>query len=396
MLNLSPLLYTTKDRPDEDGIMVDHPTFLKSLDLTPDEKQKIDAARKDIRQALRDGLPQALRNQGYKGEACDPKFYIQGSWAYKTLNRPCQTPPQQSDVDDGVYLPLSIMKEEEKPHLAINDFFNAVREALKPLCDDEGWSLERKPNCMRIVISYYAHIDLPLYAIPDEQFALLKASMEARGFTVMDSVNATAKTQSWMKLPSDKILLACDKGWIKSDPLAMKEWFELEVQDKGEQLRRVIRYIKGFRDHQWKEKGPSSILLMAAATPLFEFNNKRDDQALLNVVKGIPQALRDGVLSPIDTEVYLTDALSGDELEEVVEMFQTFEKYLDAAIKAGSEAKETACHWMQKMVGERFPFCPDLIDDKTTATLPTAMAAVEPEPGEMEVLRRTKSGCDYH
>lgn len=291
MLNLSPLLHTTKDLRDESGAIIDHPTFLSSLDLTVDEKQEIDLARKDIRQALRDGLSQALRNKGYEGETCDPKFYIQGSWAYKTLNRPCQTPPQQSDVDDGVYLPLSIMKEE-KPHLAIDDFFEAVHEVLKPLCDGNGWSLERKPNCMRAVISPCAHIDLPLYVIPDVQYKLLKAAMEARGVSAMDGIVVCSTTQSWKKLPSDKILLASDRGWIKSDPLAMKEWFEMEVQDKGEQLRRVVRYIKGFRDQQWDEKGPSSILLMAAACPLFEFESKRDDLALLNVVKGIPQALR--------------------------------------------------------------------------------------------------------
>ena len=110
MLNLSPLLFTTKDRLDEDGRSLAPTTFLKALDLSSEEKQSSDAARKDIRDALREDLPAALREKGYTGRVCDPKFYIQGSWAYKTLNRPCQTPPQQSDVDDGVYLPLSIIE----------------------------------------------------------------------------------------------------------------------------------------------------------------------------------------------------------------------------------------------------------------------------------------------
>lgn len=391
MLNLSPLLYTTKDLRDAGGAVTDHPTFLSSLDLTSDEKLKIDAARKDIRQVLRDGLPQALRDKGYEGETCDPKFYIQGSWAYKTLNRPCQTPPQQSDVDDGVYLPLSIMKEE-KPHLAIDDFFDAVHAVLKPICDDNGWSLERKSNCMRVVISSYAHIDLPLYAIPDVQYKLLKAAMEARGVPVMDGIAVCAATQSWKKLPSDKILLASDRGWIKSDPLAMKEWFEMEVQDKGEQLRRVVRYIKGFRDQQWDEKGPSSILLMAAACPLFEPEIKRDDLALLNVVKGIPQALRNGVLSPIDPTTYLTASLSEQDVQAAAEKFEAFGQYIEAAINASPEAKSSACHWMRVMLGDRFPNRPDLIDDKPVAPIPAAMAAFEPEPGELEILERSKSG----
>lgn len=391
MLNLSPLLHTTKDRPDEDGLFIDHPTFLKALDLTSEEKQSIDVARKGIRNALRENLPTALRGKGYTGSMCEPKFYIQGSWAYKTLNRPCQTPPQQSDVDDGVYLPLSIMKEEAKPHLAIDDFFAAVAEVLQSVCDDNNWELERKANCMRVVISEYAHIDLPLYAIPDEQYLILKASMEARSVMAMDSINATAATQTWKKLPSDEILLACDRGWIKSDPLSMREWFEQEVQDKGLQLRRVIRYIKGFRDQQWDEKGPSSILLMAAACPLFELEYKRDDEALLNVVKGIPRALRDGVMSPIDKDVYLTDALSKAEREAAAEKFETFAKYLESAMLLSANAKEQACYWMREMLGGRFPNRPDLIDEKPVG-LPAAMAAIAPEPGELEILQRSKSG----
>ncbi|MFY1664529.1 CBASS cGAMP synthase [Pseudomonas sp. Pseu.R1] len=393
MLNLSPLLYTTKDRTAVDGVAVDHPTFLKALELTSEEKQAIDAARKDIRRALREGLPQALRAKGYEGEVCEPKFFIQGSWAYKTLNRPCVTPPQQSDVDDGVYLPLSIMKEEAKPHLAIDDFFEAVQAVLAPLCGPgSGWELERKPNCMRVVVSEYAHIDLPLYAIPDDQYLLLKAAMESFSARAMDGIAANASVQTWKKLPSDQILLACERGWIKSDPLEMKEWFEREVKDKGEQLRRVVRYIKGFRDQQWDEKGPSSILLMAAACPLFEFELKRDDEALLTVVEGLPKALRAGVLSPIDSSVYLTDALSKSDLEAAAEKFETFAKYLSASMAASAEAKVSACGWMREMLGIRFPNRPDLIEDRTSFGLPAAIAAVEPEPGEMEILKRSKSG----
>lgn len=391
MLNLSPLLFTTKECLHEDGRSLAHPTFLEALDLTSDDKQSIDAARKGIRHVLREDLSTALREKGYMGRMCEPKFYIQGSWAYKTLNRPCQTPPQQSDVDDGVYLPLSIIKEEAKPHLAINDFFSAVTEVLEPLCNDSGWELKRQANCVRIIISHYAHIDLPLYAIPDDQYLLLKAEMSARNIMILDSIDATAATQTWKRLPSDQILLACDRGWIKSDPLSMKEWFEQEVQDKGKQLRRVIRYIKGFRDQQWVDKGPSSILLMAAACPLFELEYKRDDEALLTVLKGIPQALRDGVLSPIDQDVYLTAALSEGEIEAAAEKFEMFAKYLEAAMSLSANAKEQACYWMQEMLGDRFPSRPDLIDVKPTG-LPAAIAAVEPEPSELEILQRSKSG----
>lgn len=69
-----------------------------------------------------------------------------------------------------------------------------------------------------------------------------------------------------------------------------------------------------------------------------------------------------------------------------------FESYLGAAINASSEATVSACGWMRDMLGDRFPNRPDLIDDKPVAALPATMAAVEPEPGELEILERSKSG----
>lgn len=41
--------------------------------------------------------------------------------------------------------------------------------------------------------------------------------------------------------------------------------------------------------------GPSSILLMAAAAPLFESRDRRDNLALLGLLDNLPGALRQGV-----------------------------------------------------------------------------------------------------
>ena len=381
MPNLSPLLYSSNE----------HTTFLKELDLSNSEKQSINSARSDVRDALRSKLPGALQDRGYQGKDCNPKFFIQGSWAYKTLNRPCQTPPQQSDVDDGVYLPMSIVTEENRPTMAIKDFRAAVCDVLKPLCDEKGWDLSSKATCLRVEISTFAHIDLPLYAIPDDQYLKIVDSMEARNYKVIKSLAMDSEQDCWKKLPSDKILLACEDKWIVSDPLKMKEWFELEVSDKEEQLRRVIRYIKAFRDKQWDKGGPSSILLMAAACPLFEFHYKRDDLALLHVVKGLPEALRNGVKSPVDSKVYLTDALGEKGVTETAEKFETFKTYLEASI-ADNAKKDMACQWMCAMLGDRFPNRPDLISDLPAQPMPAVMAATPPERGPSEIVKRTKAG----
>jgi hypothetical protein len=379
MPNFSPLLFTTTGEA----------CFLDELNLAPEELAQIDGARKDIREALKAELPGALRDKGLEGDICEPRFYIQGSRAYKTLNSPCTTPPQQSDIDDGVYLPLSVMREESSPKLAIALFFDAVIDVLGPMCAERGWHTQAKDTCVRVTISPSAHIDLPLYVIPDTLFELIKANMESRGHAVFDSA-INSELDSWKKLPSDKILLADRKqGWRKSDPMAMKNWFKRECLEKGDQLIRVVRYLKAFRDKQWVDKGPSSILLMAAACPLFQFFDKRDDRALLNVAKGIPDALRNGVASPIDPSASLTAHMTKEALADAVEFFEEFARYLEGAIDATDA--QTANNWLHQMLGDRFPYAPYRMKSNPES-MPASMAAIAPLAGPAEPVKRTKAG----
>lgn len=380
MPNFSPLLFTTTG---ED-------CFLNGITIPSDDLAEIDQARKDIRDFLKADLPRVLREKGLEGEICQPRFYIQGSRAYKTLNSPCTTPPQQSDIDDGVYLPLSVMREESSPKLAIALFFDAVVDVLRPVCVEKGWRTEIKDTCVRVIISRYAHIDLPLYVIPDTLFLLIKSNMESRGHAVFDSA-INSERDSWKTLPSDKILLADrEQGWRKSDPMAMKNWFKRVCQEKGaDQLIRIVRYLKAFRDKQWEEKGPSSILLMALACPLFEAVNGRDDRALLNVVKKIPAALQCGVMSPIDPTASLTRHMTQEAIADAVKHFQIFAQHLEGAID--SPDPETAYVWLNRMFGDRFPDASHRMKPNADG-LPSAMAVIAPLTGPAEPVKRTKAG----
>lgn len=97
MLNLSTLFHTSVEDKD---------AFLDNLDLTEQDKAQLESARVDIRNCLREGIPAVLRAQGFEGEVPCPRFFTQGSWSYKTLNAPAKA-PQQADLDDGVYLPMT-------------------------------------------------------------------------------------------------------------------------------------------------------------------------------------------------------------------------------------------------------------------------------------------------
>lgn len=127
----------------------------------------------------------------------------QGSWAYKTLNSPAQT-PQQADIDDGAYLPLSFVAQAGKPSLASAVSFAAAEEALRPLVKSNGWVLKTdKPTCIRIIISSLAHIDVPLYAIPDGDFETLqKAALSIYGYLTFDEAIKRAERDTWIALPT--------------------------------------------------------------------------------------------------------------------------------------------------------------------------------------------------
>jgi len=380
MLNLSSLFFTTIDN---ESCMLDE------LDLTLEQRAWIASARTDVRDCLRTGIPRALKANGYTEAVPQPRFFTQGSWAYKTLNSPAQR-PQQADVDDGCYLPLSFVSQTRRPSSAATVFFAAAEEALKPLVEEKRWKLVTdKLTCIRIVISLYAHIDVPLYAIPDEEFeTLAKASMERYGYDSLTEAVKMAERDAWTALPTDKVLLAHREcNWMSSDPRTVKEWFLGEVETKGEQFRRVVRYLKAFRDWTWPSGGPSSILLMAAAAPHFEKRDRRDDLALLDVVTKLPAQLREGVNNPMDGSESLTKPLAHAGVEEAAEAFEKFEKVLRGAIDAGSPSQ--ACIWMQGEFGPRFPNEPNRVKVVSVAA---TIAAAPATAGPSELVGRTKAG----
>lgn len=254
MLNLSPLFFTTVD---DESCMHD------KLDLTSDERTLIASARTAVRDCLRTGIPQELRASGYMEGVPLPRFFTQGSWAYKTLNSPAQQ-PQQADVDDGCYLPMSFVLQTKRPSTAAAVFFAAAEEALKPLIEEKKWKLvTNKPTCIRIVIAKFAHIDIPLYAIPDEEFLRLKASMERYGYDSISEAVNMAQRDTWTALPADKVLLAHrEYNWLPSDPRPVKEWFLSEVEAKGGAAAELLPSKANTAAKRTSPSLPASVALM--------------------------------------------------------------------------------------------------------------------------------------
>lgn len=369
MLNISPLFYTTDN---------DCPCLLCEIDLTSEERNFINAAKTSIRTCLRSGIPKLLKDNNFEGAAPIPKFYTQGSWAYKTINAPAHVKIQQADIDDGCYLPMSFATLTKRPSYASKLFFAAAEKALEPLCKENRWELNRdKDTCIRVYISKTAHIDIPLYAIPDDEYQTMSQHiLEAHGYASFSAALEKHYNDSWTALPADRVMLAHrTEDWILSDPRPVKKWFEDEVAAKGEQLRRVVRYLKAVRDWKWPTKGPSSILLMAAAAPVFEENQKRDDLALLTVASSLPEALRQGVSNPTNKDESLTDRLGEPGVSEAIAIFTDFAEVLRGAIESGSA--DQVCHWMREEFGPRFPHEPERVKLESIRERIMAAPAIE-------------------
>jgi hypothetical protein len=333
--------------------------LLSNIDLDLVKKAALNQAKNEIRQILKTRLPIVLLDIAGQDAVTEPRFFTQGSWAYKTINEPAQY-PQQADLDDGAYLPLSFLTELHKPSFASKIYFEAVEKVLRPLVASYGWKLiTDKPTCIRIEVDNESHIDIPLYAIPDKEFETLTKAAAAR-YKTLDVALRESERDAWTALPKNLVLLAHrEEDWKVSDPRLIKDWFLRQVDLKGEQLRRVVRYLKAYRDQQWNTGGPSSILLMVAAESVFEKRERRDDLALLDVVRKIPYLLRKGIYNPTEQSESLTDRLEPQDLDQIANKFEEFCKYLSGCIQATD--KEQACNWMCSQFGTRFPFSPDRV-----------------------------------
>ncbi|WP_146010659.1 CBASS cGAMP synthase [Halomonas heilongjiangensis] len=277
--------------------------YLKQLDPSEQDERALKEAKFKVREALREGLHVATEMKFGPGKGVRPRFFTQGSWAYKTCNAPCQ-PHQEMDLDIGVYLPMENWEDEEvTPSEAAYIYFKMVEESLKPLAKREGWTFDNKPTCVRLKLNngIKAHIDVPLYVAPKKEFEQIKEEYEQRA--VLKSLNVADASvefseQEWSDL--NHIALATrDDGWKLSDPRRVANYFKARYsQDNGAQLRRICRYLKGARDHRFANGGPSSILLMVCASWDWKNQSDRDDIALLNVLEKLGDRLQGAVIEP--------------------------------------------------------------------------------------------------
>ncbi len=375
--------------------------FVKQLKLPKDREDELRAVRDELRDAIRTGLKDwterfpteqivtkdaeiALMQEEIKvADAFGrPKFRMQGSFSYSTVNDPAKgkTPALQIDLDDGMFLPTRYISRDGAlaPSVAAEGYFSAVEQLVSELCDKHGWTLVTKTSCVRVEIDAEAHVDIALYAVPQSEFVTLVETAHAQERLMMDGLvelrDDDFANEIYGRLSADQMRLACrdedGRGkWIPSDPRKLEDWFKDAVRDHSDQVRFVSRYLKAWRDEQ-DLPGLASIALMWTVVQVFENHQGyrpfqgRDDLALLAVARALPGLLGNAIPNPVVDGARLDQGWAEEDRQAYVDAAANLEKQLEAALISSSDPQLTVRH-LSSALGDRFPTDVSLLVDET-------------------------------
>jgi hypothetical protein len=357
-------------------------SFHEALQVPAQTRSTLVGARREIRNALRAAAQTIqLDSRYWRGQFASgaaksrpqivPKFSTQGSFAYDLLVDPWHFPPQQVDLDDGIYFNVDFLENGE-PALVAKMLYSFVETALEPLRVARGWVIVEKDCCVRIQVDSSCHIDLPIYSAPRQVVESITAFDSRTG-----AVLAKRSGQKLSRLPSDKIMLAYRDGtWQRSDPLLLQDWVDGCVARYGQDFRRACRYLKGWRDLTWPTDGLTSITIMAAVDKALDALNGShralpDDHLLFEIAQRLPGILRSDLCNPAfpQQNMRLND-WSDDVREDILCKAEKLAAELHSALK-GTYDSTIVVESLRRALGTRIPFRPDAVE-----MLPTIAATV--------------------
>ncbi|MFD1954103.1 CBASS cGAMP synthase [Paenibacillus thailandensis] len=314
-----------------------HDLFIKFHDdeiyLKSDKKESLRKSRNALRDKIKKYFSEEL-------DVKKPKFYGQGSYMMNTTVTPIDG---EYDIDDGIYLE-HLKDSDEGDWPTPSTVHSWIVKATKGHTSEDPVD---KNTCVRVIYKANYHVDLPIYIKKDDQSPKLAHK---------------------------------SKGWITSDPKALTDWFKGEVQIKGDQLKRLVRYLKAWKDYKESDtKFPSGMILtILAANHFVSDYPDEDDAALVATAKEIHNTLSESfsLVRPVVPGEELFDNWSETRRSN-------FLNKLEDLIKKGGEALENqdkteASKKWRKIFGSRFPeYQPPEDENKgSNSAIQTTSAAV--------------------
>lgn len=248
------------------------------------------------------------------------------------------TGDDEFDLDNGVYLQGYSIEQDGWPstqtvHTWVKDAVNGHTSNL-PI---------DKNTCIRVVYEDKYHIDLPIYIMGE---------------------NSNGDSIAYLAHKS--------KGWIESDPKAFTKWFQSFVNDNGQQIRHIVKYLKAWKDYKNIDIKGMAITILVCNN--FSVTENRDDISLLDTVTNIIDSLEDSFhcfkpVTPTDEDLFAD--ISETSKNSIINGLNNLKRKLDIAINEKSNEKD-ATDILRKVFGDRFPNGEDAnkdISDKTVAPI---------------------------
>jgi hypothetical protein len=287
-----------------------------------------------------------------------PRFRTQGSFTYKTANEPAHKPPQQVDIDLGMYLPMDVVIQDSA--LSHELMFNIIDRVLIRIASKrESWKfIGSKDTCGRVETHMHAHIDVVAYAIPTAKFLQIIEKMDNK----RDLYASLESKSEFNDIEPSEVNMAHRKnGWIVSDPKEVSDWFNQQANDY-KYLRSVCCYLKAWRDFTWPDgKGPSSIALMVIAQRAFNssLSFASDEDALIEVAKKLPAILDQEIRLPVLPSGVIWPRKNDSRQDAILAATELSVALQHCKLVASS--KEEVVSKLRGILGERIPNRPDWV-----------------------------------
>jgi hypothetical protein len=297
------------------------------------EKISLTDSQLNYLKQARDAIRNKIKNYFKEKENIPPKFWIQGSYMMKTIVNPLNG---EYDLDDGVYLQNIDTNKDNWP--SAETVHNWIYEAVKGHTKEDPLD---KRACIRVLYSGKYHVDLPVYGIYKEEIYLAEKG---------------------------------EKGWNISNPKNLLEWFDKQVNDKGEQIIKIIRYFKAWADYQGKSKNkklPSGLILTILAIENYE-KRDRDDDTFGRTIRNINQYITNSfiIYNPVNGNEILSEHLKENQKEDFKLLISNLLYNTNRAL--GEVNKKEACKIWREEFGDRFTNC-DNIEDKLKTSSPALL-----------------------
>lgn len=302
---------------------------------------RLSDSKREILLAVRDSLRQKIKERHANLRVNEElEFHTQGSFVMDTIITPKD---DDFDLDDGIYF-LGNLKREHRP--SPDNFHEWI---VYSIGEDENYgTVEDKDTCVRV--SYKKekfHIDLPIYYADN-----------------LDHPDLAHKTDQWtLSNPIEFIdWFECkaESGFQKAFLLENKMFSDYEkwtsdIRKKDVQLRRIVRYLKGWGDNLRGDMPPGVVLTILAAEN-YTFDD-RDDICLKNTLVGIKNYLKiNGFKCPRPT-VPVGEDLFNNYSETKKKYFEDrLETFItNATFALELDNQKEACLKWQRQLGDRFP-----------------------------------------